>query len=108
MSNLFVNVIATTTMIWTFSKEYNEDTEKGLDPFQTIEICYHGGSSVEFALKCADNIVGGNRTGWNKSGWIDIPIKLNSRLKAPMMPIFFLERSGVKSLNLQRKKRCWS
>ncbi len=44
-------------MTETFSKEYNEDMEKGLDPFQMIEICYHGGSSVEFALKCADNLL---------------------------------------------------
>ena len=102
MNNLFVNVIATTPMTGTFSKEYNDDTEKGttlhlLHLFQTIEI-YHRGSSVAFAFKCADNIVGGNRTGWNKLGWIVIPIKLNSRLKAPIRCQFpFLNAVGEES-----------
>ena len=98
-NNLFVRAIATTPMSGTFSKSCRRNKEKGTDthtlsPFDVIEI-FHGGPSVAFAYKCADNPIGGNRTGWNKLGWIDIPIKLGSRLEGPIHSTFpFLNTLG--------------
>jgi len=101
-NNLFVGIIATTPMSGTFSKKYKQNKEQGtiahhLSPFNAIEI-FHGGSSVAFAYKCADNPIGGNRTGWNKLGWIDIPIKLNSQLQGSIRSLFpFLNALGKES-----------
>ncbi len=101
-NNLFVSIIATTPMSGTYSANFQPNKEQGtiihhLSPFDAIEI-FHGGSSVAFAFKCAENPIGGNKTGWNKLGWIDIPIKLNSRLKGPIKSLFpFLNALGKES-----------
>lgn len=82
-NDTFVNMNANTPMACTFSK-CCADGDQGsythtLNPFGVIE-CYNSGDSVAFSFKCADNPIGGNKTGWNKHGWIDIPLGARSRL----------------------------
>ena len=101
-NNLFVNILASTPMSRTFSKECSSNKEQGTDthalsPFDTIEV-FHAGSSVAFAYKCGDNPIGGNRTGWNKFGWIDMPLTLKSRLQENIRSSFpFLTSAGEES-----------
>ena len=101
-NNLYVNILAATPMQGTRSRNLAPNEEQGtwvhsLAPFDVIEV-FHAGSTVAFAFKCADNQIGGNRTGWNKFGWIDIPLTLKSRLTDIINSSFpFLTSSGADS-----------
>jgi hypothetical protein len=100
-NNLFVNIIVSTPMPATYSTETSQNKDQGtevhhLSPFQEIEI-YHAGPSIALAFKCADNPVGGNRTGWNKLGWIDVPLDKQSLSKNIYSSFPFLTASGTDS-----------
>lgn len=100
-NNMFINIFVSTPMPAIYSKEISQNKDQGtevhhLSPFDEIEI-YHAGPSVALAFKCADSPVGGNRTGWNKLGWIDIPLD-KPRLSKNICSSFpFLTASGKDS-----------
>jgi vacuolar protein sorting-associated protein 13A/C len=97
----FVNITARTAMAKTASKNKKAVYSQGqrqdehiLFPFDTIQV-FHSGQSVAFSFRCTDIPIGGNRTGWNKYGWIDIPLSLNARLKDRLQSSFpFLDSNG--------------
>ncbi len=98
-NNTFVSMKAKTPMNNTYSKdcEIGDDNTftHSLGLFDTVE-CYHAGESVAFSFKCADNPIGGNKTGWNKHGWIDIPLGPKTRLSETIRSSFpFSKTSGV-------------
>lgn len=100
----FVNITARTAMVKTLSRntktlhsQGQRQDEHVLAPFETIHV-FQSGQSVAFSFRCTDIPIGGNRTGWNKYGWIDIPLSLNASLKDKLQSSFpFLDSSGKPS-----------
>lgn len=100
----FVNITARTAMLKTASKNTKTIHSQGqrqdehiLAPFDTIQV-FQSGQSVAFSFRCTDIPIGGNRTGWNKYGWIDIPLSLNAHLNDKLLSSFpFLDSSGKPS-----------
>lgn len=63
-----------------------------LEPSETLEV-YSPGDTVFFSFRCADVPVGHLKTGWNKSGWIEIPLSITSQMEGRVDCLFPFEKS---------------
>jgi hypothetical protein len=86
-NNMCINIFAKTPMSHIYKKGNAGDispseraTVHRLEPFESLEI-YAPEKSVAFTFKCADIPVGDIKTGWNKPGWVEIPLSVTAKLK---------------------------